>query len=397
MRRGPSVADRFRLALANPRFRIVMLVWAMLLVAVLSFPYPQGFGIDPLIYLAALKAIQAGQPAYLVLDPVATALSEGRPILFFPPPISAVVGGYLASVAGGALPTLIAGIAVMSAAFALVRRVTPPIPSITWPTGRRTRLLLALVAWFAFLPSIHALWFGNQQTLVLLGIALLAVGLIEERPWMAGLGLAVATLFKLGPLLFGAPLAVAGRWRELAWALGLVALGVAATIPVVGAGPWLDFVRSLLQGTGQVATQGYNISPLGGAFPYVSPLAWVAITGLAMALTGRLEPRRMLAASIAVFLFGWPVAWPHYAVIALVAMALLLSDDRTHVALGVVFVLLSAPWREAWAIALVLLLIAAVRPSWLVLWSRPARSPADAPTQAAPPAPATPPGPAAPG
>jgi hypothetical protein len=84
-----------------------------------------------------------------------------------------------------------------------------------------------------------------------------------------------------------------------------------------------------------------------------------------MAMTGRLEPRRMLAASIAILLLGWPIEWPHYAVIALVAFVLLLPDARTHLALGLAYVLLSAPWREAWTIGLILLLVAAVRPGWL--------------------------------
>ena len=117
-----------------------------------------------------------------------------------------------------------------------------------------------------FLPTVQALWFGNQQTLVLLGIALLAVGLLETRAWQSGLGLALASLFKIGPLLFALPLAVAGRWRGVAWALGLGLAGLALTLPVVGVTPWLDFARSLIQGMGLVAPQGYNISPLGGAF-----------------------------------------------------------------------------------------------------------------------------------
>ena len=360
-----NVGERLRLAIANPRFQVVMLVWAMALVTMLAFPFPQGFGIDLLFYRSALDAMLAGQSADMVVNPFATAASEWHLTPFFPPPIAALFGGSLMGLPGSIAAALAANVVVVGVAFVLMRRVTPPIPAVAWPGGRRARLTIALLGWFAFLPTIHGLWFGNVQTLALLGVALLAVGTLGRRPWQAGLGLAIATLFKLAPALFALPMAVGGRRRELAWALVFGLAGVLLTVFVVGLTPWFDFVRSLVERTGQVAEQRYNISPLGGTFPQVSPVAWVALAGAVMAMTGRLEARRMLAASIAILLLGWPIEWPHYAVIALVAFALLLPDSRTHLALGLAYVLLSAPWREAWAIGLILLLVAAVRPGWL--------------------------------
>src|SRR3990172_8344294 len=256
-----NVGERLRLAIANPRFQVVMLVWAMALVTMLAFPFPQGFGVDLLFYRSALDAMLAGQSADMVVNPFATAPSEWHLTPFFPPPIAALFGGSLMGLPGSIAAALAANVVVVGVAFVLMRRVTPPIPSLP------------------FLPTIHGLWFGNVQTLALLGVALLAVGTLGRRPWQAGLGLAIATLFKLAPALFALPMAVGGRRRELAWALVFGLAGVLLTVLVVGPTPWFDFVRSLVERTGQVAEQRYNISPLGGTFPQVSPVAWGAPAG----------------------------------------------------------------------------------------------------------------------
>ena len=158
-----NVGERLRLAIANPRFQVVMLVWAMALVTMLAFPFPQGFGIDLLFYRSALDAMLAGQSADMVVNPFATAASEWHLTPFFPPPIAALFGGSLMGLPGSIAAALAANVVVVGVAFVLMRRVTPPIPAVAWPGGRRARLTIALLGWFAFLPTIHGLWFGNVQ------------------------------------------------------------------------------------------------------------------------------------------------------------------------------------------------------------------------------------------
>src|SRR3972149_5457927 len=207
-----NVGERLRVAIANPRFQVVMLVWAMALVTRLAFPFPQGFGIDLLFYRSALDAMLAGQSADMVVNPFATAASEWHLTPFFPPPIAALFGGSLMGLPGSIAAALAANVVVVGVAFVLMRRGTPPIPAlarpgggggvggapppipaVAWPGGRRARLTIALLGWFAFLPTIHGLWFGNVQTLALLGVALFAVGTLGRRAWHGGLRLALAT------------------------------------------------------------------------------------------------------------------------------------------------------------------------------------------------------------
>ena len=356
--------DGFRLALSNPRFQLVMLAWATLINAFLFFPDPQAFGIDGHVYRNALDNMLAGRPAYLVPDPVATALSDGRAIYFFPPPSAAVVGGWV-----GLFPALVEvsftwNLLAVLAAFAVVRRLVPAVP-LPVPLEPRARMSLALLAWLAFPPTTQVVVYASQNSLFLFGLSLLALGLVRGKPATAGAGLALAIVLRASPALFVLPLLVQRRGREIGWTLLFSGAGTIATLWLVGARPWLDFVHALRAGSGVVSSQGYNMAPLVYFFPSVPHGVWIGLTCLGMAAAGRLPAPRMVPAAIAVFLLGWPVQWYHYAVLALVGIALLLDDPRCRLALALSYVAFAVYWAFAWLPASVLLLIAAARPGWV--------------------------------
>lgn len=388
---------QFRAALANPRFRVVMLLWASAIVVFLSFPDPGGFGIDAHVYRNGLENMLAGRPAYLVPDPEATAISSGRGIYFFPPPPAAILGGAIVALPFGIGLLTLFGTAAIGLAYALMRRETPTIPEFRTAVGRRAALVLPLLGWFAFEASLQAILYGNQQSVLLLFAVIFTIGILRERPRWVGVGLGLSILLKPAPVLFLAPLIVARRWRDVGWTLAVAGVGGALSLLVVGVGPWVDFVHAVLTGANLVATQGYNMAPLAAWFPAIPQLAWVGFTGAGMAAAGRLPPRQMVVVSIAIFLLGWPVQWLHYATIALPAMALLLPDRRLRLALATSYILFQVYWRIAWLPAALILIAAALRPDlvgrvqdaiWRLLVG---------PGTATPPAPAAPRAPAAPG
>lgn len=357
-------ASRLASAVANPRFRVIMLAWSALLVGFLFFPDPTGLSIDSHVYRNAFQRMAAGEDAYLVPDPDATRQSAGRAIYYFPPPPAAVVAGPISSLPSGPLWWLLANLGLTGASFLVMRSLTPPIPKLRSVLGRAA-VPIAVAAWFLFGPSLQQLLFANQQSLLLLATSVFAFGLFKDRPVLTGLGLAVAVLIKASPALFALPLLASRRFRELGWSMLFGVLGIALTLPVIGLKPWLDFAHALLTGSDIVATQGYNMAPLAGALPAVPHLVWIGLTGAAMLLAGRLPVRELIVVSIALFLLGWPVQWLHYATIALVALTILLPDRRTWLALAAAYLLFGVWWRVAWLPATGLLVVAALRPDWI--------------------------------
>lgn len=358
-----AFVGRLAAALIQPRFLLIILIWVAVLVAVFFAPTPEGFNIDAYVYVNAFRRMLEGQPAYLAPDPDATALSNGVPIYFFPPPFAAVVGGIVVVLPAGQWLWFAGSLAIDALAFMLLRHSTPSIPEYRAVVrGPITAAVLPLIGWFLFVPTTRQILTGNQSSLILLGAVLLAVGVVDRRPWLTGLGLGLSILLKLSPALVLGPLAVARRRRDIAWALLVCAVGLAVTIAVVGIQPWLDFAAALTSKTALVSGQGYNLAPMATMFPAVPELVWIAILAVAMAVAGRLEPRRMVVVSIGLFLLLWPVQWIHYGVIALPALVLLLVDRRTWLAVAAAFILFQVYWNLAWLPAAALLLIAGLRP-----------------------------------
>ena len=241
-RRGRA---RLTAALTRPGFQLVILIWLSVLAQFFFFPLPKAFNIDIYVYSNALANMLSGQPAYLIPDPVATAISDGRAIYYFPPPIAAIVGGAVGLLPSGAALWFAVNVGVMALAFVLMRREAPSIPEFQAIVPPRLRLALPLLGWFLFEPSFQQIFYGNQQGIILLGTVFMVIGLTRDRPWLTGVGLGSAVLLKASPILFVLPLLVARRWRDVGWTLLVCAIGGLASLAIVGVTPWFDFVHAL--------------------------------------------------------------------------------------------------------------------------------------------------------
>ena len=352
---------RIALALAKPRFQFAMLVWVLILANLMWIPLPGGLFVDTHVYRNAWDNLREGRDAYLVPDPTATAQAEGLPIYFFPPPPAALVGGPIASLPAGDYLWLALNLAMVAAAFAVTRRLVPAIPAFASLSARR-RTLLALGAWLLFPPMVSLLVTGNQNSFFLLGLSVAAYGVVRQVPVLAAMGLATAVLLKPAAILFALPLVTSGRWREGLSAAGLAAGGFLLSLPFVGFKGWVDFAEALLNGSSLIATQGSNMSAIQIGLSGLPHAAWVGLTAVFMALAGRLPTRTMLAVSICLFLIGWPVLWSHYAVLALVAIAVLGHDERLRTRLGLAYALLAFQYPITWLGGTGLLLLSALHP-----------------------------------
>lgn len=365
--RSPGFVARLVRAGLNRRFQVLMLGWCVLLTAILFLPDPAGLAVDTHLYAGAYHDMLAGRDAYVRLYSASSDPAGPGALLFRPPPAAALVAGPIASLPGGDWWWLAFNATAIFLAFLVVRSISPPFRGLDGVLPHWVRTPVALAAWFLFQPNIQELAYGNQQALVLLGFAAMAWGLLRGRPAVTGAGLALATLVKAWPALFLLPLLVGRRWREAAWFVAASALVVLASIPVVGIGAWVDFARAMLTGSAnEMAGGGYNMAPLVALAPGVVSAAWIAATALGLAATGVLPPRRMLPAAIGVFLLLWPVVWMHYGGIALVAMVMLVDDQRLTPALASAWVLFAVRIAVAWLPATALVLAAAFVPQGLL-------------------------------
>ncbi len=354
-----AFARRLAHALAYRPFQFAMLVWALILANFVSLPLPGGLWIDTHIYRNAWDNLRSGRDAYLIPDPTATAQSEGLPIYFFPPPTAAIAGGPVASLPAGDYVALAVNLLLLAAAFLITWRAIRPRggPAMVGP-----QMTLVALGWLLFPPTLHLLETGNQNIVFLLGLSLMAYGLLRGAPVVTSIGLAAAVLLKPSAIVFGLPLVAARRWPEVLQAAGLVAAGVLLSIPVVGFKAWLDFANAILTGSSLMEKQGYNMSAIHVGLSGLPHLAWMVLTAVAQTLAGRLPVRTMLPASIALFLLCWPLLWFHYGVLALVAITLLAHDPRRRVGLGLSYGLLAFPWNVTWLPGAILLALTVLLP-----------------------------------
>jgi hypothetical protein len=200
----------------------------------------------------------------------------------------------------------------------------------------------ALVVWTPLLDT----WLEGQiGPLVLLLLVLAWRARRTERPWAAGIWLAVATLIRLYPiLLFVYPL-LRREWRLT---IGGIAAGIGLTVmtlPFVGIGDYLRYIFveapassaewindahniSLRGWLGQIFVGSNTIHPIISAPGLVTPLFILGVAAALGVLLWRSWQARFLALgsvgdesawllALPVMLLISPLAWPHYAVILL--------------------------------------------------------------------------------
>jgi hypothetical protein len=124
--------------------------------------------------------------------------------------------------------------------------------------------------------------------------------------------------------------AIRGQWRALAWALGGGAVLVLLSLPLIGPGPYLDFI-TVLRNLSHVTGVPNNVDPATIAWRLGLPPALVGLalpatylTALAACLLSLRRDREVSFVVVAMAtLFVSPLLWDHYLTQLLVPAALL--------------------------------------------------------------------------
>jgi hypothetical protein len=179
---------------------------------------------------------------------------------------------------------------------------------------------------------------GNVSVLLLLPMAMTWRWL--DRPLGAGgLALALAIRPTLGIVLLWQLLR--RQWRAVAWTVGLGLLLIAATLPFVGLGGYLDYLavlRNMSDVTGVYRNQDISTTLLGlGASREVAEVGLmagyaIAIGAVLAALRRDRETGYMVAVTASLLLS--PLLWDHY-LATLVIPAAFLAQRWTPLALGI--------------------------------------------------------------
>jgi Glycosyltransferase family 87 len=146
---------------------------------------------------------------------------------------------------------------------------------------------------------IDSLRLGQSTPFMLLGFALLAYGELQEKPALAGCGLALAALEKLFPAALLIYFLWRGKYRQCIALLALVAIIVVITLPATGTDLYRQFIAAIGTYSGQPNGGPVNISLF---HAMVVGISFVAYPGQPES-TGRLLQLTALLACTA------PFAW----------------------------------------------------------------------------------------
>ena len=339
MRQGSSRSRLARMfgirVLFEPRFQLA----AVSIVAVIAVAYraiqfaaltqaPQ-FGYDVSFYWLAARHLLEGVSLYDPVQLSGTYVPQGGGLYLYPPllavlflPLAAMFPAGYGSVAwiwaGAGAAILLAAVSWLVAA----ERIA---------SDRRGTLLI-LAAVLAFPPVVGELVLGNVH-LELLGLFTLAWWGVRRGDGrgqaVAGLAIAVAGLIKVLPFLMLAWFVATRRWRAAAWTVGGALVLAAATVPVTGLQPWLDY-PTVIANHGAPADPTDALAPavwLGGLVgPWVSRLAVLGAALAAIAWTARrlVEPASYAVAVAAAVLVA-PAVFHHYLAMLVLPMLLALA------------------------------------------------------------------------
>ncbi|HEY1389591.1 MAG TPA: glycosyltransferase family 87 protein, partial [Ktedonobacterales bacterium] len=215
-------------------------------------------------------------------------------------------------------------------------------------------------------PVTDSLRLGQSTTFLLLGFAMVAYGAVEERPVVAGAGLAIAILDKLFPGILLLFFCWRGNYRLCLACLATIALLIVVTLPFTGVGMYGAFVEALRTYSNQPNAGPVNLSlyhalivvaaalvhpgasePTSGPLPILALLVCIALFGAMLLAQGmpdilrRLRParwgqrqQRRGPAMMPLFAVSWaicslllvePIVWIFYYILLLVPLAWLLS------------------------------------------------------------------------
>ncbi len=228
----------------------------------------------------------------------------------------------------------------------------------TWAVGLTLLGAAALAQ-----PVTDSLRLGQSTTFLLLGFAMVAYGMVEDRPVVAGVGLAIAILDKFFPGILLLFFLWRGNYRLCLATLATIALLIVVTLPFTGVAMYGAFVEALRTYSNQPNAGPVNLSlyhalivvaaallhpgasePTSGPIPALALLVCVALFGAMLLAQGtpdilrRLRPARwgqrrgpvmtpLFAVSWAIcsLLVVEPIVWIFYYVLLLVPLAWLIA------------------------------------------------------------------------
>lgn len=187
----------------------------------------------------------------------------------------------------------------------------------------------------------------------------------RRRPgWLGAVPLGVILALAVKPMIIPL-LIVEARWRpwDIARIVAVSSVIVALTVPLIGVGPYVDYVRSLLAWAGESTAwvQG-NLGP--GRYGLVVPALVVGLIVVGIALLQESEERAVVLALGAAVLVQ-PAYGFYYAALLIPAALELWRIDRlaalsasllgmlvafiSPALTGLVFVIAGIPWRAWWS------------------------------------------------
>ena len=175
---------------------------------------------------------------------------------------------------------------------------------------------------------VHGLYYGNLTVLLLLPLAL--AWRYRDRAWVVGfaVGAVVAAKLFVWPLVVW--LLLTRRFRAAAWAVGSAFALVLGAWALIGFEGFRDYPKLLRAVQDVYAVRSVSLSTVAGALGApvsaavaVSAAAGLVCLGVAAWLVRRADgDRRAFAVVVAACVLASPIAWPNYAALLLVPIAI---------------------------------------------------------------------------
>jgi alpha-1,2-mannosyltransferase len=195
----------------------------------------------------------------------------------------------------------------------------------------------------------RSLALGQGTGLVMLSLAVGIWGSARDRSTIAGIGLGLAAVLKVSPVILLVYLVMRGRRRVVIPAV-VTAVACFALSAVVGrAGDLITWIRDVSPQVSKGTISGYNQSMVGafarltthaddlsarigpGSWYLVAYVIWaVALVGLWRARRGRMLDPLELGVLVLVILLAGPLSWDHYFVWAVLPIVLMADPTRWH-------------------------------------------------------------------
>jgi alpha-1,2-mannosyltransferase len=215
------------------------------------------------------------------------------------------------------------------------------------PPARAPAALVGLGVFFWTFPMVKALSLGQGTGMVMLSLALGVWGVARERWTVAGVGLGLAAVLKISPVLLLVYLVLRGKRRVFVPAVVTGSVCVAASVLVGRAGDTITWIRDISPQVSKGTLSAYNQSIVGAVSRLttshadlslrVGPGSWYLLAYVlwATALAGLCLVRRRkpmdpleLGVLLLVVLLAGPLTWDHYFAWAAIPVVLIADPMR---------------------------------------------------------------------